>query len=212
MLIATRPRFDMLTGRPARFSGKYTVQEAINHSTEYMGKVDLFEDYFTTWFVERVEQIGKTQLNTLVVLPIVFSMCEIIGQFETGKSGSKNVATNMKRTLAALYQSIEARSGKPGHAEKIAEYLYNNLRNGLVHDGSARKGVYVFTGDIIEFTSQEDSNGNFIQVTVNTMDLFYKLRKHFHSYIDMLRMSEGTGKATLFEKKFNEIFSYLKKG
>lgn len=211
MLIATRPRFDVESGRPARFSEKYTVQEAIDHSTCYAGKVDLFEDYITTWFIKRVEQIGKTQLNTLVVLPAIFSVCEILGQFETGQSGAGNVSPNIKRTLTRLYKPIEDKSGTPGQAKKIADYLYDNLRNGLVHDGSARKGVYVFTGDIVKFMIQEDKDGNLIQVTINTMDLFYKLRKYFRSYIDIIEQGEASDEALVFDKKFNDIFCYLKK-
>jgi len=210
MIIATKPLFDPESGRPARFSNKYTVEEAMKLSADYSGKVDLIEDYMNSWFISRVEQIGKIQANTLVVLPTIFSVCEVIGQFETGNSGSGNVASNIKHTLTKLYLPIEHRVGSTVSAEKVADYLYKNLRNGLVHDGSARNGIIISTGDMVEHMSQEDNNGSYSLIAVNTMQLFRKLRSYFDKYVASLRGDVDSMEASRFVEKFDEIFVHLK--
>ncbi|MEK7597998.1 MAG: hypothetical protein AAB441_05125 [Patescibacteria group bacterium] len=203
-MISFKPYYDVHTGRRARFSKSYTVEEARKLVKNFEGKINLFEDYYFGWYLKPLKQ-NLREGTLLITTAILLSFCEVLEQFQKGENSNFKTNEFVKTYLKRIYRkNIKKIDEKI--IEKIVDKIYNTLRNGLHHDLTTR-GVNIIISDGVKIV-YEKNDVDIVKLWFNPLHFLDIVTKEFLKYTKKLRdKSYGTLRSN-FEKIFDKFFTF----
>jgi hypothetical protein len=123
-MISFKTYYDSHSGRVARFSKNYSVRKAVQVSTTFEGRVKLFEDYYSGWFLIPLEK-NLREGTALITTTVLFSLCDVMEQFKRGQQSENNTTAEfVKSVLTDIYGNDVTRL----HGTTVPSYidqLYN---------------------------------------------------------------------------------------
>src|ERR1700733_13629016 len=130
-MISLKPFFDTHSGEPASFSPKYTAEQAASMIATREGRIDLFHDFYSGWYLNPLQKMVHTEVEALIALSSLLSLCDVIEQFERGERSTPSTTGEfVKAALRDIYAENISNSPNPQILEVIVEKLYKSLRNG----------------------------------------------------------------------------------
>jgi len=181
--------------------------------------IDIFEARVVDWQLAVAEGLAVSDPAAgFAVLSIVMSYFEMIVQHRDGVSSVGGTRSAFRDGIAWVFPEL-SRFGSDT-AIKSADAVYNQVRNGLYHDGATRPMVAVSLDfampiDLWLREKIERPLGSQVAVTVpspadevvavyiNPRQFVSRLRLHFTRYIAQLRDPENFDLRSNFERRFS---------
>lgn len=181
--------------------------------------IDIFEARVVDWQLAVAERLAVADPAAgFAVLSIVMSYFEMIVQHRDGVSSDRKSRSAFRDGIEWVFPDL-SRFGKD-IAVRSADAIYDQVRNGLYHDGATKPLVSVSLdfpmpialtlrevierplGSKVTFTVPSPADA-VVAVNINPREFVARLRLHFTQYIGQLRDSENVDLRTNFERRFS---------
>ena len=199
-------------------SPRHTLRDW-NNSPTLGTKIDIFEARVADWTLAVAQRLVDTDRAAgFATLAIVASYFEMIIQYRDGAPGKGASKATFQKGIAWVFPSLSMYGDHA--AREIADAVYDEVRNGLYHDGATRSKVRISNsfacplagvmrghpktitlGSSVEIAipSTQDSVAT---VDVNPRQFVAALSNHFSSYLAELRDPANDELRANFERRF----------
>lgn len=210
-MISYKKYYDTHSRRRARFSKKYSAEEALKLSKSIDGKIKLFEDYYRGWFLVPLKKTLR-EGTALIATSVLFSFCDVIEQFKRGeKSNAKTTGEFTKKILRNIYENkIFKKSTSEIMTKTIdsfIETIYTTLRNGLHHDLSTRN-INIQLSKSLATMYSLDKDNNIKELWFNPSHFLNAVEDEFDEYANQLRQKTNAASILNFERMFYQFFVF----